>query len=228
MIHRFAFAGLTLCLIAGAAAATCAVRARVVAPVYSAAVYAAPVVAEKVVEKVVVPVATYVPVPVYAAVYTPPAHPPMPPAELRRDDLRQILEALQALDGRLKALERPSAPAHPEPAPEPAPAPAPPGKVDPFLPKPKKTGALEAPRAPSALAVFQVRCAGCHEAKTSADKGGGFTLLQGERLVALTDRQARKVATMSYTGKMPPKKTGITLTDQEVSLIVDFIDTTSK
>lgn len=178
---------------------------------------------------VVTPVAVYAPVvavPAYAAVYTPPAVPAPEPA--KANELAQILTAVQGvrskiddvgrrvndLDARLRAVEGKAA--SPQPS---GPAAKPTDRPDPFAPK---SGALSAPR-PAAIDVFQARCAVCHESKVSADKGGGFTLLEGAALAKLDDRQARKVLSQSYSGRMPPRGHD-PLTDEEVGMIAAFID----
>lgn len=172
-------------------------------------------VAAVVVEKkaVVAAVAAFVPVPVYAAVYTPPAVPVVPAAPAApatapaasqsvAGDLAAVLAELKRLSSRLDALERGgSRPETPLPAPG-APAPGAAGKVP---------------------AVFQSKCAACHEAKVAGEKGGGFLMFDGTALTRLSEKQWRKVATMTYSGRMPPKSHG-TLSDAEVAEIMAYLD----
>lgn len=168
-----------------------------------------------VVEKkaVVAAVAAFVPVPVYAAVYTPPAVPVVPavpaapataPAASQSavGDLAAVLAELKKLSSRLDALERGgSRPETPPPSPG-APALGAAGKVP---------------------AVFQSKCAACHEAKVAGEKGGGFLMFDGAALTRLSEKQWRKVATMTYSGRMPPKSHG-TLSDAEVAEIMAYLD----
>lgn len=224
------FCALTLLAVAGylgvpgtlaspALGGDCAVRSRVVhaAPV----VVKKEVVVEKVVTPVIAPIAVYAPVPVYGAAFVPPAPMPAAPAQASAagEDLKAILNALSAIDARLKAVEaKAGAPAGPAPAPKPP---------DPFNPGPRPGAgaALEAPKPPAFLALAQAKCASCHETKVAADKGGAFTLLDGAALAKLDDRQLRKLASVSYASRMPPKSSGVPpLTDEEVAQVMTFID----
>lgn len=198
----------------------------------------------------VLPVAEF---PTYGAYYTPPAvaYVPQPapqaaavtppPAQAQAasaSDLKLVLEALKALDGRLGAVEARlggrTAPAVPAPA-APAPAVPTPAPADPFNPAavPQASGQTEPRSAARATSqpgaelskLFQTRCAACHEAATSAEKGGGFTLMEGAELAKLDERQVRRLASVSYKGSMPPKSSGLpALTDAEVALVMQYVD----
>ena len=180
-----------------------------------------PVIVKEVVKQVYTPVAVYAPFPVaipyYGAVYNPSMPTSMPGADTGitpTGGLAEVLVELRKLNSRIDALERKR-------------------PTDPFAPAPlvKPSGATEirpgataTPR-DGALAIFTNKCAACHDATVSATKGGGLTLLEKGVLSKLTDKQARKVMTTSYNGKMPPKSSGIAaLTDEEVSSIVNHLD----
>lgn len=163
-------------------------------PIHNISYPVTPVVAVK---KVVTPVFVAVPIPVYGAVYTPPVP---PPASATGDELKQVAEALKAIDARLKQLEKPAAPMSPA-------APS-----NPFQPQANAGG--------SPLGVVQAKCAACHEAAVSAEKGGGLTMIENGVLARLTPGQALKVISTSYRGSMPPKSSGLTLSDEETSVLV--------
>lgn len=205
---RVTCACLTLLSIAGVAAADCFHRQRVVV--------AAPAVVQAVVKKevavvtpVIAPIAVYAPIAAYAAVYSPP--PPAPaatvPAASGQPELKTILDAIQSIDRRLQALEGGGA------------------KTSPRGPDPFSPGPLQQTKAGSSAppTVFGAKCASCHEAKVSGEKGGAFTLLEGAAPAKLTDRQIRKVMSVSYSGRMPPKG-HVPLTDEEVGQIVAYLD----
>jgi cytochrome c5 len=147
-----------------------------------------------VVKKVVTPVFFAVPIPVYGAVYTP----PVPTPASGGDELKQVAEALKAIDARLKQLERP--------APQAAPPPS-----NPF--QPQNAGG-------NPLGVVQAKCAQCHDGKVSAEKGGGFTMIENGVLARLTPGQALKALSTAYKGTMPPKSSGLTLSDEETAVLV--------
>lgn len=210
---RIAYATLTLCLLAGAAAAqVCHAPIVAHAPVVHQAA------AVKVVKEVVVPVAVPVLIPAYGAVYTPPVVPasPAPAAQagVPPADLRAIADSLRAIDQRLRSLEggKPAAPPAPPPAPAEQPRPA-----DPF--NPTAPQAQTAPPAGNALAIVTAKCAQCHSGDGA--KGGGLVLVENGTLAKIPDRAGRKTLSTVYRGTMPPKSSGIApLTDEEVSVLV--------
>lgn len=212
---RIAYATLTLCLLAGAAAAqVCHAPIVTHAPVVHHQAAAVKVV----VKEVVVPVAVPVLIPAYGAVYTPPVVPatPAPAAQqaaVAQQDLRAIADSLRAIDQRLRSLEGKPAPATPAPA---APA-AQERPADPF--NPGTPQAQTQPPAGNALAIVQAKCAQCHSG--TAEKGGGLVLVENGVLAKLADRAGRKTLGTVYRGTMPPKSSGIApLTDEEVSVLV--------
>jgi mono/diheme cytochrome c family protein len=75
-----------------------------------------------------------------------------------------------------------------------------------------------------AVAIFQAKCAGCHEAAVSADKGGGFTMFDGGKLVNLSDRAWGKIGSKVAVGRMPPPKSGIVLSDEDAATVADWLD----
>lgn len=200
--------------------------------------YAAPVsyssyapVVNTVVEKVIetIPVAVFQPlavaVPTYTAAYTPPAAvapaaaaapapaatpvatakttAPAAAAAPASGDTKAILEAIQHLNERLDRLEKRSGE---------GPVPA------------EEAKAREPPQLPARDAIaslFASRCASCHETRVADASGGGFVLLEGERLAKLDDRQIRRVLTQVYTGRMPK---ATKLSDQEVNEVVKWAD----
>lgn len=203
---------LIVCLIAvlgGGVLAACPIRSRVVV--------STPVVHHAVKKVVVADVATVIPVavfqplaiavPTYTAAYTPPvATAPVAPQQAAGGgEFKAILDALKNLDARLNRLEKGGAVPSPaqKPAPEPIPA--------------KGTGKV------TGLSVLIAKCASCHEKAVAGTKGSSIVLLEGSALAKLSDKTARKVLSVTYKGTMPPKDKG-TLTDEEVSAIVDLID----
>lgn len=229
-MKKLLFVAATLLSIAGITAADfCHPVRRVHAPV----VVKKDVVVKEVVDKVVIkeivpfytPVAVYAPfaavVPAYGGAYVPPPNylpmQPAPtatapaPAAPQASEMRQVLEILQGFDARLRTLEGRGPP-------------APPAKKSDSLPLTPGAAPATAPGAVSALQVMQAKCASCHEARNSAEKGGGFTMFEGNTLVRMTEAQLRKSATNAYSGKMPPKTSGISLTDEETGIIINWID----
>lgn len=198
-----------LSTLGGGVLAACPIRSRVVV--------STPVVKKVVVAEVatVIPVAVYQPlaiaVPTYTAAYSPPvATAPAQPAQSAQPaggELRQIIDALKALDARLQRLEKGTLPA-PKPA-------------DPF--NPPKTGALKGGKDGLALAVS--RCAVCHDSKVAAKDGGGLTLFEAGKLApGLTDRQRLKATTAVRKNTMPPASNakGVKqLADDEADLVSD-------
>lgn len=160
-----------------------------------------------------VPVATFVPVPLYTASFTPPAPhaPALVAASAPASNDARILRALEAIEARLQALERQGGGPIPQAAP--------------------KNAAPKAPAAApsSGLSIMQTKCAACHDAKTAAEKGGSFTLLNGSELIGLNDKQVRKIQSKIYKSAMPPasakKELGIDpLTDEEVGAVMAHLD----
>ena len=155
---------------------------------------------------VVIPVAQFVAVPLYTANYSPvPAAPTAAPAPApaANPDLKAILDALKSLDARVRSIEGKAG------------SPAVPGDG-----KPPKAASASL----SALWIFSNKCAACHDKGVAGEKGGGLVLLDAGKVAALTDRQARKVLSASYAGRMPPKSSGVSLTDEEVATIATFVD----
>ncbi len=99
-------------------------------------------------------------------------------------------------------------------------------------PQQQETG--PAATATTALSIFQGKCAACHggAAATEKDLGGAFRLLKPDGSpVDLDGRMLGKLAGKVYTGKMPPpeNKKGIApLTDQEVGVIMQWVNTNAK
>jgi hypothetical protein len=78
----------------------------------------------------------------------------------------------------------------------------------------------------AAVAIMQSRCASCHESQSAQAKGGGFVLFQGALLAPLDLRAGGKIAGKVYSGKMPPKNSGIApLTDEDVGAIMALVET---
>lgn len=176
---------------------------------YNRVVVKKEVVVVKEVAAIITPVvATFIAVPLYTAIYVPsyapPAYaPPAPHAPVgvaASSETREILDLLKGMDTRLRKLE----------------GGAPPSSNPPLGAAP--------PDSAAGLRAMSTKCASCHEAKVSADKGGGLTLFNGPALVALNDKQIRRILTVTGRGKMPPPKSGITLTDEEASAIIATFD----
>lgn len=236
------FTSATVLLIAGAASAarqraacaSCNARQRVV--VQQKAVVQQQVVkqvVQQVVKKevvaAVVPVAQFVQVPLYTAVFqgvagygaagysaqagsagavVPPggAAAQDAPVTLKQSDVKAIAEALKALDARLGVIEQRMG-------------------ARPPAPGPQKEKEKDGDVSTRMLRLVTARCAGCHDATVSEEKGNGFTLRAAGRLAVLTDKQARKLVTMTYAGKMPPKEAKVAaLTDEEVATVIEFVD----
>jgi len=205
-----------------------------------------------VVKEVVTPVAVPVYVPSYGAVYTPAAAGYVSAAcncakeKEAVSEMKTVLEALRAIDGRLKALEvRP-------PAYSPPPAngyggypaagygagggyaPAPPGGYAPPAggSPPPQAPAGYAPTAPGAasgagggeadvLPLVTAKCGKCHEARVAAAEGAGLVLVENGVLSRLDATDALRVIKTSYKGTMPKRNSGIApLTDAEVAALV--------
>lgn len=176
---------------------------------------------------VVTPVVTYQPVvlaiPIYGASYVPapvaPATLATPPAATTTAagpsaDTRAILDALRALDGRLRSLEGRGVPNA---------APPPPGS--PIQPAPPP-GAAATP-AGGTPRVFTNKCIQCHQRNKLA-KGTDFVLLEVDGRVANLDlRQQNNMRKRLYNGSMPPKNNDLGVpvcTDQEVAEGMDYLD----
>lgn len=214
-MKRFAFVILTLALFAGSSLACDVVRRRTYAT-YT------PTVVTPVVEAVVTPVlaATFIPVPVAVPQYSVgPAIQPVAPVAATAPAAAAVapnreVEALKLeilkLRQELEAARKPAAPVTPAPLTPPTP----------------QASAAPANPAAAVAQVFTAKCASCHDKAVSAQKGGSFTILDGGKLATLNDRSARLVASRLYTGRMPPPKSGIApCTDEEVGLIMAFLDT---
>lgn len=209
-------------------------------PVVTSHVVAKPVVT-KVVKEVVpayIPVTVYQPVPVFVPAYTASYHPaPLVPAPAPAPapqagpspEAKAVLEALGRINARLDALEGRHAPA---PAPAPTPTPTP-GPRDPFNPGATSGGNITTPATPApgvgkAPMAFGAKCAQCHT-RGKEDEGGGFVLLEPDGSVARLEpakvlavaRRTRR----SYNSTMPPRKSGLSLTDAEVAEIMAWLDT---
>ncbi len=148
-------------------------------------------------------------VPTYSVGYSPealfgrgqPQHPATDPA------LQKLLEEVQKIRGEVEAIKSQGSPKL-----EPVPAPNQP-KTEPLQPLPQQSK-LESP---SHVKVFAAKCASCHDATVAGKKGGGFTLMEGANLVALSDKQKLAVVRSIYSGDMPR---GGKISDEEVSLII--------
>lgn len=186
-------------------------------------VYHAPVV--KVVEKVVVkeiPVAVYYPLTVvthaYGGAYVPPVNVqpvPVTPtvSPTATSDTAKILEIVQGMDARLKVVES-KVGGTPAPVTPPANKPK-----DPFNPG---TSNLESSR-PSVASIFKNKCSQCHDAKTSMEKGGGFTLLEGDATATLSLKEQKKMVFHILKGTMP-KKPVEPLTEEEITQVLAYLD----
>jgi mono/diheme cytochrome c family protein len=227
--------------------ATAAVEAVVVTPAIIATfvpiIVAVPQYSVTVIPTLPVPVA---PVPTAPAPYTGPQQPSAPaspgptagPAPAGQSPEVAALQAeLARVRQQLEDCQKQLAAPKPVPAPAPVPAPvAPiPGPAQaqpPATPIPTGTPATKASAAPAPhLALFAAKCAACHDAKVSVEKGGQFTLLTDGRLAQLDGKALARIAGKVYTGRMPPKdnKAGIApLTDEEVSVVMAWIDSVSS
>lgn len=248
------FVALTLFSIGGVATAQCVVSSHVsshvVTPVVKKVV--TPVVEKVIVKEVVplyTPVAVFAPftavVPSYGGAYAPPLAYPAPVAppvvpsvpqaqpqtpapqvpapQTSHSEMKQVLEILQKMDSRISALER-----SPERSPVPFTPSTPTTPTQPNLP-PTPTKPQTAPATPgasaSASSVLQTKCISCHETKNAAEKGGGFVLFDGTNLQKPDNLALRKLVTQVYSGKMPPRTSGISsLTDEEVGVVVAWVD----
>lgn len=212
-------------------------------------VYSKPVVVTKTVTPLIQRYVAVVPlleVPTYSAVYVPPVVPvnpgvaagvgvaaqaPPAAAGLAPGDVQKIMGALTTLNNnmrgfndRLSALEARVGAGPAPPAAAPRAAATPPREAvtpPPPPPMPRVEAAAPASGPGGVLSLVQGKCASCHEARVSAEKGGGLTLTEGNVLARLTDRQVNKVIGSAYKGTMPPKSSGVApLTDEEVSALV--------
>lgn len=167
---------------------------------------------------VYVPSPVYTPVPavsapVHSGLGTPGATPPgsttLPSAAPAPSDLARILQLLESMDARIKALEgkKPAA----------LPPPAPPEKTSTSAP-------AATPKLPVAMQVVATKCAACH-VQGREKEGGDLVLINkdGSR-PPLTQRQYKAYVKMVNNGKMPPQdnKYGIAkLTDAEAYALID-------
>lgn len=146
--------------------------------------------------------ATFVPitVPAYSVGYAPPSAATMP-------ELKQLLDEIRGFRNDFRSATQPQGgPAGPPPAP---------------AATPDKTVEAKPGADVSHVKVFQAKCAACHDKGVADKKGGGFTLMDGGNLAALTDRDLRRIASQTYSGKMPR---GGKITDEEVAAIMGWID----
>lgn len=234
---RFLIAFLACLCLVGAASAQCA----------KPFVYHAPIIKEQVVVKEVIQpvvqrfqaVVPLVELPTYSVAYAQPvvpvapaptAHPPGPDVQQQilsavngmrasveglRQEVGDVRRAQQEQDARLRALEGKGGPQPPQP---PAKPPQPP---DPFS-APQKDKAP--PAANNGLSLLQNRCASCHEAKSAAAKGGGFTMFDGAALAPLTREQRFETLKQVGEGRMPKRGDGRQpLADSEYELVAQFI-----
>lgn len=75
----------------------------------------------------------------------------------------------------------------------------------------------------SGLEVMQKKCASCHGAKVSADKGAGFTLLtEGGTMAELTDKQFLAMYRQLLSGKMPKNDK---MEEDEGAALTQYLDT---
>lgn len=77
--------------------------------------------------------------------------------------------------------------------------------------------------------MFATKCASCHQQGREGD-GGGFVLLDAAGSpVRLEAKGLLAMSKVSYSGRMPPKKSGIApLTDPEVAEIMAWVDSQPK
>ena len=195
------------------------------------------VVTNKVVVAEVVAVAVFQPVvvsvPAYGAAYVPTPAPTPAVAPAVSADGAAILAAIKGvradiadLKVRVRRIEV-TGTVTPTPTPTPTPPPVVPPPVMPKAAEDSEgTSGKEAaaPKVTSgAIAIFQGKCAGCHEAKVAGKRGGDFVMFEGGNLAKLKDRQVLRIGTRTYTGTMPPKKTGIVLSDEDIAVIQAWI-----
>ena len=77
------------------------------------------------------------------------------------------------------------------------------------------------PGEPGLPAAFG-KCAQCHDAATAA-KGGGFAFLKdGFLKKPFSERDLRGILTKTLSGEMPPKSSGMTLTQQEAAEVLQW------
>jgi mono/diheme cytochrome c family protein len=225
---------IVLAFVPAAAPAGCATITRsytpYIAPTYTP--YVAPYVAPYV-KPEYIPVAVYQAFPVFVPTFTvgyqPPApfpgYPtaapptasappsqagaaPAPPPAVTSGGMAEVLAELRRLNGRMDAMERGQS----LPAPRAATAEPPPPAVP------------AAPRNGAALALFNAKCAACHKAGNES-KGKGFIMLDasGNFVPSLTTAQWERMGAKMTFGKMPPKDSGITLSDEEGTAMMEEV-----
>jgi mono/diheme cytochrome c family protein len=204
---------LILCSSSGPALAVCR------APV----VIRRPVVVKKEVAPVFLKFVAVVPLaelPTYSALYVPPAPvaqtppTPAPPAP----DLRPLLEAFDRMNRRLDRIEKRIEALEKGPA-----APKNPAKPkDPFHPDGKEPTSAASPGA-DALKVARARCSSCH-ARGNEANGGDFVLLEagGEAFAPLAEAARRSATAQLTKGRMPPAKSGLSLTPEESQALLGY------
>lgn len=212
-----------LVLMASPLGATCFVRSRAV-------VVSKPVVVAKAVVAVapVIPVAIYAPIPVFGAVYTPPvavpAAPVAPtpgptvtaprPALAASDEaLQTIITELRSLKARIDSVEKKLGPTVTAP-----------GKMPPAAEEKPEDKKAAKPTEHPGVGAMRAKCASCHEATVANKKGGNFVMFTGASLATLQPKQILRVATQAYSGRMPPKASGVVLNDEEVAQIMAWAD----
>ena len=154
-----------------------------------------------------IPVQAGVNVPLYSAGYSSYFEPESVKVRGRCEDAMQTV--LERLTSRLDEIERKLD-----------------GKQDGPDPPPPATVGKSSGMEPSkeTAAVFVAKCATCHEGSVSKAKGAGLTLLNGTKAAALPRDVWTRVSAMAYSGDMPPAKSGVSLNDKEVAIIMaDFL-----
>lgn len=141
---------------------------------------------------------------------------PSPADASRLDKLEAQMNRLESLLNRL---------ATPQAAPPPTPVPQQPKPTPEAKPEAKAPPAD--PNAPTLVAMLKNRCAACHDAKVAEEKGGKFTLTDGDKLAVLNDAQIRNVTKRAYLRTMPPVKDQgkwPALNDDEMGVLVEHGD----
>lgn len=72
--------------------------------------------------------------------------------------------------------------------------------------------------------VFQAKCAACHDKSNAAEKGHGFVMMDGGKLVSLEAKSLDGIVRKTYVGQMPPRKSGLSLDDSDRQAIEDWLD----
>lgn len=118
------------------------------------------------------------------------------PEAQKEDQLKKLEEQLKLLQEQINALRQP--------------------KVEQLKQNPTEV------KSPDFLGLFRTNCASCHDKAVSQAKGGKFIITDGAKLAStITERQARRMATRTYLGSMPPNKP---LSDDKVGIVMQFVD----